>query len=170
MLTYLKVVLWLADCSPSLSHILAQCVESCVSCYPIGLEVAVPCPCGLSLAGLLGCWVASGLPVPTCGCGAGVEVGVTASTLLPLVRLELCACRHTGMCAPPCPATWLLPLRPVCSRPPGLVAPLSPLALWSGRATSHCLPGVGVVAWPAGVGGSGCAPVGGAGCLGPGHE
>ena len=60
MLTYLKVALWLADCSPSLSHILAQCIESCVSCYPL--------PFGFGLLRLVSWpWLSGGFGV-SCAC------------------------------------------------------------------------------------------------------
>ena len=56
MLTYLKVALWLADCSPSLSHILALCVESCVSLASrLGLAVAPSLACLACVLGCVGC-------------------------------------------------------------------------------------------------------------------
>ena len=154
MLTYLKAALWLADRSPELSHIPLLSVLSLVCLvvpFASWLWVTVPsaCPCALVLAG----WVALGLAVPVGGCGAGVEVGVAASALLPFVCLEPCSLSAAGVCR--CPA-WLVCL---CALWPGLCVPAVSLALRSGRATSHCLPGVGVAAWPAGVGGSGCALV-----------
>ena len=139
---------------------------SCCSLCLLALGCCALCP---GLPGL-GWRVASGFPVLACGCGCGVEVGVAASALLSLVRLELYACRHTGMCAPPpLPFHMVAAPAPCVLSAPGLVAPL-PLAPLPGRATSHCLPGAGVAAWLTGLWGSGCAPVGGAGCLDPGHE
>lgn len=165
MLTYLKVALWLADCSPSLSHI--PCSVCCVLCVLLSLALwlrVVLCPVPAACP-WLGCWVASGLPVPACACGVGLRS-------LSLPCCPLCASSSMPVGIRECVRPLALPHGccpcALCALGPWTSSPAVPLALWSGRATSHCLPGVGVVAWPAGVGGSGCALVAeGGGCLDP---
>lgn len=112
MLTYLKVALWLADCSPSLSHILAQCAESCVSCCSLCLLASGCCALCLPLRpglGWLGCWVALGLAVPVGGCGVGLGLlplpcfPLYASSSMPIYIRECVqpclGCRPCALCA-----------------------------------------------------------------------
>ena len=155
VLTYLKVALWLADRSPSLSHIPLLSVLSLVVPFASWLWVAVPCVLALAVGWLRG-WlclsVAAGLGLrlgllPLAGCA------LYASSLAAYLLL-VCAGALPGWCASvPCGLGCVSPLSPL---PCGLVAlprTVSPVWVWR--------PGL------RGVGGSGCAPVGGAGCLDP---
>ena len=109
MLTYLKVALWLADRSPSLSHIPLLSVLSLVCLavpFASWLRGAVPsaCPCALALAG----WVALGLAVPVGGCGVGLG-------LLPLPCFPLYASSSAAylllVCVHPLPWPGVAALR-----------------------------------------------------------
>lgn len=121
MLTYLKVALWLADRSPSLSHILALCVESCVSLASrLGLAVAPSLACLACGLGCLGWCAPARLVCHWCGVWVGHVVPVP---LLSPVSACLCVCRRGGVCLV---SGWGAPAPCVLSAP-GLVAPLSPL-------------------------------------------
>ena len=167
MLTYLKVALWLTDRSPELSHIPLLSVLSLVFLVvPFASWLWVAVPCALACLALAGGWLRGFLCLPAAA-AAGLRLG-----LLPLPCCPLCASSSMPVGIRECVRPLVLPHGccpcALCALGPWTSSPAVPLALWSGRATSHCLPGVGVVAWPAGVGGSGCALVAeGGGCLDP---
>lgn len=159
--------LWLADRSPSLSHIPLLSVLSLV-CLAVPLLLASGClfPLLVPAPGLpgLGCRVASGVACACLRLGLGLGLlpccPLYASSSMPI---------DCGLCVPPCPGLGLLPCSAVC---PGYWATPSAVPcpfVWSRYLTLSPWCGCGGLA--AGCGGSGCARwLPRVGCLDPGHE
>lgn len=167
MLTYLKVALWLADCSPSLSHIPLLSVLSLVCLvvpFASCLRGAVPCVLALAVG-----WLRGFLCLPAAA-AAGLRLG-----LLPLPCCPLCASSSTPVGIRECVRPLALPHGccpcALCALGPWTSSPAVPPCpvVWSRYLTLSPWCGCGGLA----CGGRGfgvCPWLPRVGCLDPGHE